>query len=141
MENLAAGVTGVGGFHEERAVKMIRATDATTFSNSGVTSCRLLYPENSRSERVTITRVTVSRGARNPPYRHEGTEQVWVALRGSGRLLLGDGKTMPFAGSDVVRFADNEVQGLENTGDAEFEYLSVMSPPVNFRGAYAKQWQ
>ena len=37
---------------------MIRATDVTTFSNSGVTSCQLLFPENSRSERVTITRVT-----------------------------------------------------------------------------------
>lgn len=120
---------------------MIRATDVTTFSNSGVTSCQLLFPENSRSERVTITRVTVSPGAKNPPHRHECSEQVWVALRGSGRLLLGDGKTMPFAGGDVARFDDNEVHGFENTGDAEFEYLSVTSPPVNFRGAYAKQWQ
>ena len=49
--------------------------------------------------------------------------------------------TMPFAGGDVVRFEDNEIHGLENTGDIEFEYLSVTSPPVNFRGAYAKQWQ
>ena len=81
-------------------MEMIRATDVTTFSNSGVTSCQLLFPENSRSERVTITRVTVSPGARNPPHRHECSEQVWVVLRGNGRLLL-----------------------------------------VNFRGAYAKQWQ
>ena len=122
-------------------MEIIRATDVTTFSNSGVTSCQLLFPENSRSERVTITRVTVSPGARNPPHRHECSEQVWVALRGNGRLLLGDGKTIPFAGGDVVRFEDSEVHGFENTGESEFEYLSVTSPPVNFRGAYAKQWQ
>jgi quercetin dioxygenase-like cupin family protein len=122
-------------------VEMIRATDMTTFSNSGVTSCQLLFPENSRSERMTITRVIVSPGARNPLHRHECSEQVWVALHGNGRLLLGDGKTMLFVAGDVVRFEDNEVHGFENTGDIEFEYLSVTSPPVNFRGAYAKQWQ
>ena len=122
-------------------MEMIHATDVKKFSNSGVTSCQLLFPENSRSERVTITRVTVSPGARNPPHRHECSEQVWVAHRGNGRLLLGDGKTIPFAGGDVVRFEDNEVHGFENTGDVEFEYLSVTSPPVNFRGVYAKQWQ
>ena len=122
-------------------MEMIRTTDVTTFSNSGVPSCQLLFPENSWSARVTITRVTVSPGATNPRHRHECSEQVWVALRGNGRLLLGDGKTMPFAGGDVVRFEENEVHGFENTGDVEFEYLSVTSPPVNFRGAYAKQWQ
>ena len=122
-------------------MEMIRATDMPTFSNSGVMSCQLLSPENCRSERVTITRVTVSPGARNPPHRHERAEQVWVALHGNGRVLLGDGKTMPFAGGDVVRFEDNEFHGFENTGNVEFEYLSVTSPPVNFRGAYAKQWQ
>jgi quercetin dioxygenase-like cupin family protein len=76
-------------------VEMIRVTDVRTFSNSGVTPCQLLFPENLRSERVTITRVTVSPGAKNPLHHHECSEQVWVALGGNGRLLLGGGKTMP----------------------------------------------
>ncbi len=122
-------------------MEMIRATDVTMFSNSGVTSRQLLFPENSKSTRVTITRVTVSPGAKNPPHRHERSEQVWVALRGNGHLLIGDGKKLSFAGGDVVRFEEDEVHGFENTGDLEFEYLSVTSPPVNFRGGYAKQWQ
>ena len=37
---------------------------------------------------------------------------------------------------DVVRFEDNDLHGLENTGECEFEYLSVTAPPLNFRGAY-----
>ena len=122
-------------------MEIIRAAAIATLSNSGVTSQQLLFPENSSSARVTITRVTVAPGARNPPHRHASSEQVWVALRGSGQLLLENGETVTFSAGDVVRFADNDLHGFENTGGSEFEYLSVTSPPVNFRGAYAKEWK
>jgi quercetin dioxygenase-like cupin family protein len=120
---------------------MIRAGEAASFSNSGITSRQLLFPENSRSERVTVTRVTVAPGAKNPPHRHESSEQIWIALRGKGELLLEGGHTLSFSEGDVVRFEDNDLHGFENTGGSEFEYLSVTSPPVNFRGAYAKKWK
>ena len=113
---------------------------AREFSNSGVTSRQLLFPENSSSARVTITRVTVRPGARNPPHRHPASEQVWIALRGEGRLQLDGGRTEPFAEGDVARFEDGDLHGFENTGEREFEYLSVTSPPVNFRAAYEKNW-
>jgi hypothetical protein len=29
------------------------------------------------------------------------------------------------------------VHGFQNTGTVPFEYLSVTSPPINFRAAYA----
>jgi len=90
---------------------------------------------------VTITRVNLQPGARNPPHRHESSEQVWVALRGHGHLLLEGGRREPFGEGDVARFEDNDLHGFENTGDSAFEYLSVTSPPVNFRGAYAKEWK
>ncbi len=122
-------------------MEIIRAADHVVLSNGGITSLQLLFPENSRSQRVTITRVTVAPGARNPPHRHASSEQIWVALRGSGHLLLDDGQTAAFNQGDVVRFEDNDLHGFENTGESEFEYLSVTSPPVNFRGAYAKTWK
>ena len=122
-------------------MEIIRAGEVVTLSNGGMTSRQLLFPENSRSERVTITRVTVAPGTRNPPHRHAASEQVWVALRGTGHLLVEDGSPVPFAQGDVVRFEDNDLHGFENTGESEFEYLSVTSPPVNFRGAYAKEWK
>ena len=121
-------------------MEIIRTGEATILSNSGVTSCQLIFPENSRSERVTITRVRVAPGVQNPPHRHLSSEQIWIALRGSGQLLLEDGKTLPFGEGDVVRFEDNDLHGFANTGGFEFEYLSVTSPPVNFRGAYAEEW-
>jgi len=121
-------------------MELIRAETVTQLANSGVISRQLLFPENSRSTRVTITRVTIQPGARNGAHRHASSEQIWVALRGSGRLLLEDDKTLPFAEGDVVRFEDGELHGFENTSGAEFEYLSVTSPPVNFRPAYERDW-
>jgi quercetin dioxygenase-like cupin family protein len=121
-------------------VEIIRRTEVASFANGGVTSEQLLFPENSQSQRVTITRVTVAPGAKNPPHAHAASEQVWVALRGSGMLLLEGATTAPFAEGDVVRFAEGDIHGFENTGSAEFIYLSVTSPPINFRGAYAAEW-
>ena len=121
-------------------MELIRAGQIQAFSNSGVTSRQLLFPENSSSTRLTITRVTVKPGARNPPHRHPASEQVWIALRGEGRLQLEAGRSEAFAEGDVVRFEDGDLHGFKNTGEQEFEYLSVTSPPVNFRAAYEKNW-
>jgi quercetin dioxygenase-like cupin family protein len=118
-------------------VELIRRTDIPRFSNPGVVSEQLICPENSKSERVTITRVTVAPGATNKRHAHAASEQVWVALRGRASLLLADPATAPFAEGDVVRFAPGDVHGLENGGTEDFVYLSVTSPPLNFRAAYA----
>ena len=118
-------------------MELLRAAEVPSFSNSGVTFRQLLYPENSTSERMTITRVTVEPGARNPPHRHPTSEQVWV---GSGRLLPYDDRTEPFSAGDVVRFEDGELHGFENTGEGEFEYISATFPPLNFRQAYERDW-
>jgi quercetin dioxygenase-like cupin family protein len=112
----------------------------TTLSNSGVQSEQLLFPENSSSRRVTITRVTVEPGAVNPPHRHVASEQIWVALEGNGILLLDHERTEPFSAGDVVRFADGDLHGFRNASNVPFVYLSVTAPPVNFREAYAKEW-
>ena len=122
-------------------MELIRRTEIASFANNGVISEQLLFPENSQSQRVTITRVTIAPGGRNPPHSHAASEQVWVALRGSGVLLLGGATTAPFAEGDVVRFVEGDIHGLENTGSVEFVYFSVTSPPLNFRGAYAAQWK
>ncbi len=120
-------------------MELIRAADTQSFSNSGVTSGQLLFPENSSSVQLTITRVTVRPGARNPPHRHATSEQVWIALRGTGQLLL-DGRALPFTEGDVARFEDGDLHGFENTGESDFEYISVTSPPVDFRAAYERAW-
>ena len=121
-------------------MEFIRRADVSVFKNTGVESEQLLFPENSKSSRVTITRVTVEPGAVNPRHLHESSEQIWVALAGAGTLLLADKKTQPFEAGDVVRFEDGDLHGFKNTGGTKFVYISVTSPPLNFRAAYAKKW-
>ena len=104
-------------------MELIRRNDIAVFSNSGVESHQLLFPENSSSSRVTVTKVVVAPGAVNPPHRHEKSEQIWVAISGAGILLLGDERTLPFREGDVVRFAEGDLHG--DVGD----------PPVKDRGA------
>jgi quercetin dioxygenase-like cupin family protein/protein tyrosine phosphatase (PTP) superfamily phosphohydrolase (DUF442 family) len=108
-------------------------------SKPGVSSVQLLSPHNSASSRVTITRVTVDAGAEQSPHAHQSSEQIWVALSGSGLLMLGDGKAKKFSAGEVVRFADGEIHGFKNTGNKPFVYLSVTSPPVNFTSAYSTE--
>jgi len=121
-------------------MEIIRKNTIVALANSGVQSEQLLFPENSASRRVTVTRVTVEPRAVNPPHRHAASEQIWVALEGSGALLLDAGRVEPFAAGDVVRFADGELHGFRNTGEGQFVYLAVTSPPINFRDIYAQDW-
>jgi quercetin dioxygenase-like cupin family protein len=121
-------------------MEFVKGDEVRVLSNSGVESHQLLFPENSLSARVTITKVVVSPDAVNPPHRHETSEQVWVAIAGTGTLLLEGGTTKQFQAGDVVRFADGDVHGFRNTGLVNFVYLSVTSPPINFRQAYEQPW-
>ena len=121
-------------------MEIIRHDQVQVLTNLGITSYQLLFPENSGSSRVTVTKVVLEPGAVNPRHQHATSEQVWVALRGSGVLLLANDATVPFSAGDVARFEDNDVHGFQNTGAVPFEYLSVTSPPINFRAAYAASW-
>ena len=121
-------------------MELIRRSEVTVLSNSGVESHQLLFPENSSSSRVTITKVVLAPGAVNPLHRHETSEQIWVAISGAGTLLLEGRRSIPFEEGDVVRFADGDVHGFKNTGSVAFVYMAVTSPPINFRRAYEQSW-
>ena len=120
-------------------MELIPGGTVRTLKNPGVSSRQLLCPDNSSGARVTLTEVRVEPGAVQPRHSHEGSEQVWYALCGAGRLLLAEGAEAPFAAGDVVRFACGETHGLRNDADGELVYLSVTSPPLSFRAAYQSE--
>jgi quercetin dioxygenase-like cupin family protein len=117
-------------------MEFLAAEDFKTLSNPGVLSVQLLSPHNSASSRVTTTRVTVEAGGKQQVHPHPTSEQIRLALDGSGTLELGEGKRMSFGQGDVVRFVDGDLHGFENTGERPFTYLSVTSPPINSSYAY-----
>ena len=117
-------------------MEFINSENIKELSNPGVVSRQLINPENSKSERVTITEVHLEVGASQPRHKHDTSEQIGYAIQGSGKLLLADDKEMIFKAGDVVRFAENDIHGLLNDGDTEFVYISVTSPPIDFGYAY-----
>ncbi len=117
-------------------MEFIKSTEIRELSNPGVVSRQLLNPENSASEKVTVTEVHLDPGASQPRHTHESSEQIWYALKGKGSLLLADEEEKEFQAGDVVRFAAKDVHGLRNDGEGEFIYLSVTAPPIYFAYAY-----
>lgn len=120
-------------------MEWIPAESIVTLSSPGVASRQLLNPENSRSQRVTVTEVHLEPGASQPRHVHQSAEQIWYALTGSGRLLLAEGQEQPFRAGDVARFVDGDVHGLLNDGEGELVYLSVTAPPIHFGYAYQRR--
>ncbi|MGI5893517.1 MAG: cupin domain-containing protein [Candidatus Merdivicinus sp.] len=121
-------------------MEMIRKEDITVLTSDFQDSHQLLWSENSLSERVTITKVHVHPGKINRRHKHDQSEQIWIAIHGTATLLLLDhDQTMEFREGDVVRFADGDVHGVMNNMEEEFIYISVTSPPINFRYAYHSQ--
>ena len=120
-------------------MEFINSENIKELSNPGVVSRQLINPENAKSERVTITEVHLDVGASQPRHKHDTSEQIWYAIKGSGKLLLADEKEMIFKAGDVVRFAENDVHGLLNDGDTEFVYICVTSPPIDFSYAYKEK--
>ena len=120
-------------------MEFIEAKSIVALKNPGVASRQLLNPDNSESERVTITEVHLEPGACQPRHSHDGSEQIWYALKGSGRLLLAKEEKKEFQAGDVVRSAQGDVHGLENCGETEFVYLFVTAPPIHFGYAYQER--
>ena len=120
-------------------MEFISEDSIVELSNPGVVSRQLLNPENSKSERVTITEVHLEIGACQPRHTHETSEQIWYAIKGTGKLLLENEDEKRFSVGDVVRFADGDVHGLLNDGTEEFVYVSVTTPPINFGYAYKEK--
>ena len=117
-------------------MEFFESTDFVKLANLGVVSEQLVSPHTSRSERVTITRVTVAPGARQHRHAHETSEQVWIALEGAGELLLANEKIREFRAGQVARFEEGDVHGFFNTGDEPFVYIAVTAPPITFDDAY-----
>ena len=120
-------------------MEFIKSDNIKELINPGVVSRQLLNPDNSASKRVTITEVHLEVGAIQPRHSHDSSEQIWYAVKGTGKLLLSDNNEKDFKAGDVVRFADTDVHGLFNDGELEFIYIAVTAPPINFEYAYQEK--
>jgi len=121
-------------------MELVRAQDVISLRRGGSESRQLLFPGNSSSTRVTITRVSLMPGQENAIHTHDTAEQIWHVLAGSAVLLLAGGRRENVRPGDTVRFSDGEEHGAINDGAEPFVYFSVTAPPLDFRPSYATGW-
>ena len=120
-------------------MELLTSEHFKVLANPGVESVQLLSPHNAGSTRLTITKVTVAPGAEQPRHMHASSEQIWIAVSGSGTLLLAADAVCEFKEGQVARFADGDIHGFRNSGPGPFVYLSVTSPPIDFTYAYKSE--
>jgi mannose-6-phosphate isomerase-like protein (cupin superfamily) len=122
----------------DMAIQRLYINNVTVLENPGKRSQQLVWPRNAPESAMTITRVTMDPGAISKPHAHAQSEQIWIVEAGSG-VLLGQEKRSELKAGDVIRTPAGEVHGIENTGDGPLIYLSVTTPPEDFREHYQEE--
>jgi hypothetical protein len=102
-------------------MEIIRNGSTTTLSKQGVQSEQLVFPENSPSRRVTITRHRAAGDQHAAPARKLRTDL--------GRAYCSKQRTEPFAAGDVARFAEAIFMAC-------MSFILPTSPPIDFRSSY-----
>jgi mannose-6-phosphate isomerase-like protein (cupin superfamily) len=100
----------------------------------GLRSRVLLQEGDVAQAALAVTWVDVEPGAGQDPHAHE-PQQVYVIVRGTGRMLVGDEERDVGAG-DLVFIASGARHGIANTGDETLTYVSAATPAFSVTGLY-----
>ena len=118
------------------AVRRLRVADAELLERPGKRSAQIVSRTNAPEARITVTRVVMRPGAISPRHQHDGAEQTWIVEEGEARLLMADDAWAPLQAGDVVITPPGETHGIDNTGGADFIYLTVTTPPQDMAAFY-----
>lgn len=90
------------------------------------------------SRNLTVTWVDVPPGAEQRAHSHPDAEQVYVIVRGRGRMSVA-GDTEEVAPGDLVFIPPATQHGISNDGAEDLVYVSATSPPVSMEELYNAQ--
>jgi mannose-6-phosphate isomerase-like protein (cupin superfamily) len=90
------------------------------------------------SRNLTITWVDVPPGAEQRSHSHEESEQVYVIVRGRGRMQVA-GDVEDVEEGDLVFIPPATDHGIVNDGSESLVYVSAASPPVSMEELYQVQ--
>src|SRR5262249_21647795 len=118
---------------KEPHMEFIERGDVKVFSKLGIESHQLLFPENSSSSRVTISY------RRAPPIRGTGTKppsRCGSPLPARGVCFSPASERWRFGEATSCALQTGTFTASKTPGRVPFMYLSITSPPINFRQAY-----
>jgi mannose-6-phosphate isomerase-like protein (cupin superfamily) len=94
----------------------------------GQSSHLLLAKGQFGSQQLAITWVDCPPGSEQPVHEHDGKEQVYVIVRGSGTMTVGDERREVSAGT-LVFVPPGMGHSIRNDGPDMLVYVSATAPP------------
>ncbi len=119
---------------EERVVFRRNKSEALRRERDGLVSHILWHAGDLPETRLTVTWVDVAPGSGQRPHSH-APEQVYVIVRGRGRMKVGDEERLVVEG-DLIYIPPDTKHGIENLADEVLTYLSAASPTVDWEAFY-----
>ena len=103
--------------------------------HDGLVSHVLLHKRDLPEARLTVTWVDVAPGSRQRAHSH-GLEQVYVVIRGRGKIRVGDEERWVVEG-DLIFIPPDTVHGIENRSSEVLTYVSsAATPAVDWEAFY-----
>jgi mannose-6-phosphate isomerase-like protein (cupin superfamily) len=90
------------------------------------------------SRNMSVTWLEVPAGVEQTLHSHEDAEQVYVVVRGSGRMSVA-GDTQAVTVGDLILVPPATDHAISNDGEGELACLSVQSPPLAVSELYGRQ--
>jgi mannose-6-phosphate isomerase-like protein (cupin superfamily) len=90
------------------------------------------------SRNMSVSWVEVPSGVDQTLHSHEEAEQVYVVVRGAGRMTVA-GDTESIGEGDLILVPPATDHAIENDGDDTLCCVSIQSPPVSVDEVYGRQ--
>jgi mannose-6-phosphate isomerase-like protein (cupin superfamily) len=120
------------------AVRVRRLSEAHIEERGRLRSHFLMDVGDLGSRNLAVTWVDVPPGAEQRAHSHEESEQVYVIVRGRGRMhVAGDEEEV--GEGDLVFIPPATDHGIVNDGDETLVYVSATAPPVSMDELYQEQ--
>ena len=125
-------------FNRIRAVRLRRLSEAAVEERGRLRSHFLMDAGDLGSRNMTVTWVDVPPGGEQRAHSHPDSEQVYVIVRGRGRMsVAGDAEEV--SEGDLVFIPPATSHGISNDGTETLVYISAASPPVSMEELYSAE--
>src|SRR3954451_12673848 len=119
-------------------VRLRRLSEAAVEERGRLRSHFLLDAGDLGSRHLTVTWVDVPAGSEQRAHFHPDSEQVYVIVRGTGRMSVA-GHAEQVSEGDLVFIPPAAPHGILNDGSGPLVYISAASPPVSMAELYSEQ--
>ena len=119
---------------KERVVFKRNRSEVPRRERDGLVSHILLHAVDVPETQLTVTWVDVDPGSGQRLHSH-APEQVYVVVRGWGKMKVGDEERVVEAG-DLIHIPPDTLHGIENPSDEVLTYVSAATPTVDWEAFY-----